>query len=123
MALIEYVDGKREQLTGDQSVLIWKVLTGRLPGTKSQQAFCMKVKGVYLNWRNAPDEYLVENAEILREQVILSWTADRETGEYTRPEPTDGVNWRVSRVIGLLNGSTPSPFVTKINRDYARRKR
>lgn len=49
MALIVKVTGQKEFLPHTEALVIYKVLTGEMKGTKEQQDYCLGVKDVYLN--------------------------------------------------------------------------
>lgn len=117
MAHVIFHDGQKTNLSADKAQTVWQVLTGQIEGTDKQQQFVASIKKIYLNWRNAPDDYLLQNAEILRELVILSWMANPKDGSYTMPEYSDTVNWRVSHTIGLLQDGKPTAWVGKINKE------
>lgn len=111
MALVILNNDKKIQMAPDSAVALWNVLTGKTEGNEQQQKFALTVKKVYLNWRTAPDDYLIKNREILVPIVKNEWMVScaksdaygehTSSGISTRPDPTDKTNIRVSRILGL----------------------
>jgi len=67
MALCKLASGQGIELTAEKGLAIWQVLQGQVEPTPEQEAFCMKVTKIYLNWHNAPLDYLLDRLSILRE--------------------------------------------------------
>lgn len=111
MAVVRLSDGTEKMITAEQGLAIWKILSGEEQGTVEQQEFASQVSKVYLNWRNAPDDYLLANRDVLADIVKQNWMmgATRNssgkqlpTGNLTQPEYDDKDCWRVSKLLGLL---------------------
>lgn len=59
MAFCVFTDGKTTTLKPEQALAVWNVLQGRIePENAAQRAFCDRVKRLYLNRENAPQDYL-----------------------------------------------------------------
>lgn len=66
MALVKFFDGRGVELSAEKGLAIWQVLNGQLEPTHEQEKFCEKVLKIYLNWRNAPDDYVLDRLPVLR---------------------------------------------------------
>lgn len=86
MAIVILTTGKQQDMKADKAYAIWRVLHGFDEPTDVQAAFCEKVRGVYLDWRTAPDDYVQHNRSVYQELSLADWTRDR-AGNYTRPDP------------------------------------
>jgi hypothetical protein len=102
MAQIVFSNGKNANVSAEKGRAIWNVLTGKAEGDAAQQKFALTVKKIYLNWRNAPDDYLLQNKDIIAPMVMSNWMVTPQ-GKPTRPEPTDKDTIRVSRILGLTH--------------------
>lgn len=67
MALAELNNGITRSLTPEQGRDAWLVLNGEEQGTPQQQAFCLSVKRLLLNWRSplTPVSYLKANKPVV----------------------------------------------------------
>lgn len=112
MAYIVFHDDRRAAVSAEKGRALWDVLTGKKEGDPAQQKFAMTVKKLYLNWRNAPDDYLLQNKDLIAPMVQRYWMVEgtptskkgehTSTGKLTRPDPTDLDAIRVSRLLGLI---------------------
>lgn len=59
MAFCVFIDGKTATLKPEQALAVWQVLNcEKEPENEKQEAFCCRVKRLYLNRENAPESYL-----------------------------------------------------------------
>lgn len=59
MAFCVFIDGKTATLKPEQALAVWYVLNGdKEPENDKQEAFCNRVRRLYLNRENAPESYL-----------------------------------------------------------------
>jgi hypothetical protein len=57
MAIIILKTNKAIPMQPDKALAIWNVFNGNEKGTKAQQEYVEKIKRIYLNMANAPDDY------------------------------------------------------------------
>lgn len=114
MALLEFVDGRRELVSAQVGVNVWECLNGDIDPDEDQEEFLSKVKRVWLNWRTAPDSYIAQNTEaVLLAHLRLEWMVDRN-GELTRPEAGDSEAWEFATKWGLLYQGVKAPKVKEL---------
>lgn len=101
MAIINFKNGTQQTIEPDKASVVWQWFNGDVAATPEQQAYVEQVKEIRLNWRKAPDSYLLKHARHLKPIILNYWVCDRD-GTPTRPEPNDEPTWHASRVLGLL---------------------
>lgn len=90
MAHIELNDGKRTSITSEQGAKIWEILQGRRePDNKAQELYVSKIRRIYLNWRNAPDDYIEQNYDYVTRMAMVDWITD-DSGKPIRPSDNSG---------------------------------
>lgn len=122
MAMIRLANGQEKTLTAEQGAEIWAILQGDEEGTAEQQAFCLQVKKLYLNWRNAPDSYIERYKDIIFPMVVGEWMSHgirypdghvTTDGRPTRPDPLNNINREFSKKWGLLDGGNHTQLALK----------
>lgn len=59
MAFVVFTDGTTRTLKPEQALAAWEVLNGRRePASDAQAVFCGRIRRLYLNRENAPQDYL-----------------------------------------------------------------
>ncbi len=66
MALVKFTNHKGMELTAEQGLALWQAWTGQVTPTVAQEKYLSKVHRIYLNWREAPPDYLLEREDILK---------------------------------------------------------
>lgn len=57
--MIVFTDNTAKSVSAEQGIAVWNVLNNfKEPENEKQEAFCLRVKRVYLNPANAPASYL-----------------------------------------------------------------
>jgi hypothetical protein len=106
-------NNKKQDIAHDKALDIWNVLTGKTEGTEAQQAYCLKIKKLYLDWHTAPDDYLIKHQDIIREFVLNEWMTTLQ-GVITRPEPAAENNRRIAKVVGLFDLGQPTALAKQL---------
>lgn len=114
MALLILDNGSKQVISAEQGRTIWGVLSGKIKPTPEQEKYCLKVKKVFLNWRNAPDSYIKQYFEIMVDLATLGWMADKE-GNITQPEPADAPAWNFAKRWGLWENGNPTVLIVQRN--------
>lgn len=100
MAYVVFTDGKKSNISAEQGLGIWQVLNGEIEGDEKQQEFCRKVEKIYLNWRNAPDNYIKANFDLIMPMALSDWMVN-EKGQPTEPETGNDFAWKFAKRWGL----------------------
>lgn len=117
MAVVRLADGQDKTLTTEKGLALYRVLKGLdEPANEQMEKWAIRTKKIYLNWRNAPDYYLIERKEALRDILMGYWMRNR-VGNYTRPDPGDAVALHVSKVLGLWEHGKSTSIVDAINNE------
>lgn len=98
MAYIKFHDGRTVTVSAEKGIAAWEVLTGKVEPTPEQEKFALSIKRIYLNYRNAPDDYIEQNFHHIKPQVLADWVVDRN-GEPLRP--SDDFGWKFAKRWGL----------------------
>jgi hypothetical protein len=85
MAHIVYKSGIKKSLPHKQAVILWKTLRNTNNLTPAQKAKVSQIEAVYLNYREAPDEYVEENLRRIIPMVVGGWIVDVQ-GKPLRPQ-------------------------------------
>lgn len=102
MAFVRFIDGTEKTIKLEQAKKLWSVLNNEVEPTPEQQAFCDRVKHLYISWRKAPDSYLYANKQYIAPMVKDSWIVNSQ-GVPLRPDPTDKDCIRVSHALKLVD--------------------
>ena len=103
MAIVVLNAGGKLTINHDQSIDIWRVLSGEMTPTPEQEVFCSKIKNIYLAWQEAPDSYIEQRLENIIYSAFGSWSC-KSDGSIGRPEGEHA--WRFAKRWGLwLNGA------------------
>lgn len=114
MALVEYIDGKRE-LSRDRDkvkrlVLAWRALVGEDKDPDPDIAVYAKtIKRIRLNWHEAPEDYIRWNLNEILPQVLNEWAVDMK-GKPLRPG--NSRSWDFAKRYGLWKAGKPTNIVT-----------
>lgn len=115
MAFLVFADGKSKTVSAEQGKRAWDLLCGHDEPEEKEVRYLNNIKRVFLNWRTAPDEYLLQQDKTNLAQALLNeWMWKKETGYLTRPEPDDHANRRVSELLGLLENDNPTKEAYRI---------
>lgn len=98
VANIKLHDGRTVTVPADKAITAWNILTGKIEATPEQEKFVLSIKKIYLNYRNAPDDYIEQHFAIIKEQAMADWEVDRNG---TPLRPTDDFGWKFSKRWGL----------------------
>jgi hypothetical protein len=85
MAYIIKNDNTTATTSAELGATYWTILHGYKEGTPEQEEYCSKIKKIYLNWRKAPDEWIKDNFDKLKEKAKNEWYVDNQ-GIPTRPQ-------------------------------------
>ena len=107
MAIIVTTTGQSTQVPRDKAETIWEIMQGTQPGTPAQENFCRKIKHIIMSWRDAPDDYIEENRDVISRQAIKEWKVNRQ-GKPSRPDSQ--FDWNFAHRWGLWSYGKPSPF-------------
>lgn len=101
MAYVILNDERKTQIDREKALGMWRVLNEQEDGTEEQVEFVNNIKTIYLNWRYAPDDYLLRYRKLIEPIVKSEWSCNRY-GTPTRPQVDDFINERVSRLYGFV---------------------
>lgn len=123
MAYIVFNDRKTDQVDAAKGLHVWQVLNGYAePDDPNDEKYCSRVRKIYLNYRNAPDDYIKERFDIIAPMVIGKWMVDSRpigNGQHTsmgiptRPQPNDTWNWQFSKKWGLIRNGEATELAKK----------
>lgn len=85
MAVIRLTNEQQVTVSREKAVEVWEVLNGEKDGTPEQEEFCSKIKKIHFNWRNAPDSWVMQNLQFVKEELKHDWYVDGQ-GIPTRPQ-------------------------------------
>lgn len=85
MAIIRLTNNQQITVSKERAHEAWAVLNGEIEGTEEQQEFCTKIKKIHFNWRSAPDSWVEQNMDMMREKFRDEWYVDNQ-GNPTRPQ-------------------------------------
>jgi hypothetical protein len=69
MAVLKLLDGKDMAVSAEEGRIYWEILNNQREPTEQQEKVALDIKRIYLNWHNAPDDYIRERHVILRAMV------------------------------------------------------
>lgn len=115
MAYILYTDGTREVRSETEAEKLWLIKVGRArPLNKAQAAYVRfirkHIKRIRLNYRTAPEEYVIANLDEIIPQALSSWIVDRK-GHPIRPNTQEDLDFAVK--YGLWRRNKPTALVTR----------
>lgn len=124
MAYIIFNDRTTGNVNAVKGRHIWEVLNGQTePDDDAEAEYCARVHKIYLNWRNAPDDYIEQRKDILFPMVAgklmaLGLSAEEHgkhtsTGEPTRPEPGNAELIAFCEKWGLVKNGRITNLATK----------
>lgn len=116
MVVIKLNDTRDLVVDQTQGLHIYRVLQGLdEPANEKAEKLALATKKIHLNWRNAPDYYLLERKDVLIPIVLGYWMRLKD-GDYVRPEWGDEAALRASKVLGLWEHGKPTALLDTINR-------
>lgn len=123
MAYLVFSDRKTDQVDAVKGRHVWQVLKGQAePDDDKDTEYCARVHKIYLNYYNAPDDYIRERFDIIAPMVIGRWMVrafKSESGQHTSdgvptlPEPGDTWNWKFSEKWGLIKDGRATDLARK----------
>lgn len=106
MAYLTTTDKRGIKVTSAQAYVILEILEGRRKPENDKQAdYIATVKSVYLPWREAPDDYIANNASHIIPMILGSWMVNRN-GIPTRPDSKN--SWDHAHKLRLWEHGGPS---------------
>lgn len=116
MAWIKFNDGKDAKCSAETGRRIWDILNGNAEPDEREEAVANRVAKIYLNWHNAPDDYIEKHKDSIFRKAVCEWivgedtiggafgVAEQKRAVFTRPEPNDKENLAFCKKWGLLKG-------------------
>lgn len=108
MAYLELKNGDKKQISREQGEKLWAALQDPSSVDEDQQKLLESVKRLYLNWHNAPDDYIQENLEAIIPMALNDWSVDKR-GHVSRP--ASPAAWQFAKRWGLWEFGRPSSLV------------
>jgi hypothetical protein len=69
----------KQNLTREQGLKVWNILQGTAePEDEKQAMYCNKVVKIYLNWREAPDDYVRQHLHAIIPLALNEWRVDEQ---------------------------------------------
>lgn len=122
MAIIRFNDGTTTECNGATGIKLWHILQGNAEPTPKEEKIAMKVKKIYLNWREAPDDYIEERFAVIAPMVISHWMVEgTPSGQHqhgsiglaTRPMPGDSFTLDFCKKWGLWEKGKPTALARR----------
>lgn len=98
MAYLVLKTGKKMAITREHGEFLWKSLHDPSGLDEEQLDKLANVQEIYLNWRNAPDEYIRENLGGIIPMALNDWSV---TGHGKLIKPQSNFAWQFARRWGL----------------------
>lgn len=98
MAYVEYMSGKKQNISAEQGSRLWEALCAPELADDKQLAYMKSVKTLWLNWHTAPDDYIAANLEWIIPMAVNEWIVDSK-GKPTKPQTTEA--WDFAKKWGL----------------------
>jgi hypothetical protein len=113
MALVLHTDGTRELRSEAEAEKLWLIKVGRArPQTARQRAQVLylrkTIRRVRLNYKTAPEEYVLANLDEIIPQAIANWIVDQR-GRPIRPANKEDMIFAVK--YGLWYNGQPTYLV------------
>jgi hypothetical protein len=109
MAHLVFKNGSKKAVSAEQGLKIWQNLRDPTGADERQLAYLSTVSAIFLNWRNAPDDYIQENLKSIIPIALNEWKYTRQ-GKPARPD-TDYA-WRFAKRWGLWLNGMPTVLVS-----------
>lgn len=124
MAVLRFSDGKSANVNSATGLRIWQILNDQVDDASDKEmAICDRVHKIYLNWRNAPDDYIKAHFDRIAPIAISAWMVEStpigsqhqhtSIGIPTRPEPGDNFNREFCKKWGLLKNGVATPLARR----------
>ena len=108
MAYLITTDGKKLIISEQQGLFLWKKLNDPSDISHKLEDQLSKIEHLYLNYLNAPDDYIQKNISVIMPMLLNDWMCDRD-GKLTRPGSS--LAWRFAKKWGLWEFGKPSPAI------------
>jgi hypothetical protein len=113
MALVLHTDGTRELRSEAEAEKLWLIKVGRArpqtPRQRAQVRYLRKtIRRVRLNYKTAPEAYVLANLDEIIPQAIANWIVDRR-GRPVRPATKEDMIFAVK--YGLWYNGQPTYLV------------
>jgi hypothetical protein len=125
MAKLRFVDGGERTIKHDVALSVWEVLSGRQEPTPEQDKYVAQISKIYLNYYNAPDDYIRERFDNIVQLQFGDWMIhycdDRncpETGTLTGPDFARPIDVEFSKKWGLIEHGRPTKLALQHLQKY-----
>lgn len=108
MAHLVMNNGDKKTVPREVGESLWKGLQNPETLDKDQLKYLERVKGIYLNWRFASDEYVSDNLQWIVPMTLNEWLVDRN-GRFVRPGSDHA--WRFAKKWGLWSMGAPTHLI------------
>lgn len=109
MAILYKLDGSKQFVSKEQGIKIWRGLHEPDNLDQQQLEYLGTIKRLFLNWRDAPEDYIEANLSSIIPLALNEWRVDK----HGRPlKPATEFAWKFSKRWGLWNQGQPTVLVT-----------